>query len=149
MSERKQLHLPYELKKEIELLAVQHDYPRANDLYIELLELGLSKYKEMKSMNTFFDGQPITTETLMVLIETHNEEPNDLHHASHRIFNKMLDDGYKDVEEDIEYIVDKLNVKTRLGWLYKDANLLDVEDIIRDGEWNFGKFEDFEEEDGE
>lgn len=49
VSKRKQLHLPAALHKEIELLAVTDDYPRANDLYVELIKLGLASYKNKKA----------------------------------------------------------------------------------------------------
>lgn len=45
---RKQLYLPEKLKEEIELTVIKDKFPRANDLYIKLLWLGLTEYKKSK-----------------------------------------------------------------------------------------------------
>lgn len=70
----------------------------------------------------------------------HRLEPemDDLFEETHKIFDHMMA-GYEDVDEDIEYIAQKLNEDKMYIW-----NLQDIERVIMKGQWNFGEWEEGE-----
>lgn len=70
----------------------------------------------------------------------HRLEPemDDLFEETHKIFDRMMA-GYEDVDEDIEYIAQKLNEDKMHIW-----NLQDIERVIMKGQWNFGEWEEGE-----
>lgn len=70
---RKQLHLPTKMRKEIELLAVQDEFSRANDLYIKLLQMGLIKYKKSKEEKGMSDNKLTIKELLDLILENEDE----------------------------------------------------------------------------
>lgn len=60
---------------------------------------------------------------------------SDLHRSTEEALEKIYFGGYEGREEDIFYILDKLNSKSVCGsYLYPDANLQDVEIIISTGQ---------------
>ena len=61
----------------------------------------------------------------------------DIENETISIFDKMAE-GYEDVEEDLDYIVQKLKEDN----LEEFFNLQDVEKIIKQGQWNFGQWEE-------
>ena len=92
-------------------------------------------------MNTFYNGKEITKENLLSMIKECMEEGwknSDLHRETEEALEKIYFGEYEGAEEDIEYILDKLNSKLAYGgYLYPNANLQDVETIISTGQWYF------------
>ena len=91
-------------------------------------------------MNTFFNGKKITKENLLTMIKECMEDGwknSHLHTSTQEILEKIYYGEYEGREEDIKYILDKLNSKSRYGYLYPHANLEDVENIILEGQWYF------------
>lgn len=89
--------------------------------------------------NKFYNGKEITKENLIPMIGECIEENwknSDLLPLTERIFEEMYK-GYEYVEDDIENILGQLKAKTRIGYIYPEPNLQDVEIIISEGEWNF------------
>lgn len=92
-------------------------------------------------MNTFYNGNPIKKENLLSMIKESMEEGwknSDLHRETEIALEKIYH-GYNGVDEDVEYILDKLNSKPAYGggYFYPRANLQDVESIISVGSWYF------------
>ena len=92
-------------------------------------------------MNTFYNGKPITKENLISMIKESMEEGwknSDLHKSTEEALEKIYHGGYEGREEDIEYILYRLNSKSPYGgYFYPKANLQDVETIISTGQWYF------------
>jgi hypothetical protein len=91
-------------------------------------------------MNTFFNDKQITKENFLNMIQNCIEDGwknCDLFEETKIALEKIYHGEYDGVEEDIEYILDKLNSKSKWGYLYPNANLQDVETIISRGEWYF------------
>lgn len=92
-------------------------------------------------MNIFYNGKPITKENLLAIIKECMEEGwknSDLHKSTEEALEKIYRGGYEGREEDIFYILDKLNSKSIYGgYFYPNANLQDVETIISAGSWYF------------
>ena len=92
-------------------------------------------------MNKFYNGKPITKENLLSMIKESMEEGwknSDLHRSTEKTLEKIYHGEYEGAEEDVQYILDKLNSKSVCGsYLYPDANLQDVEIIISAGQWYF------------
>lgn len=89
-------------------------------------------------MKRLYNGKEISKESILEMIrESSNEnwQGSDLYVESEQIFEKMLQ-GYDYIDEDFEYIIIRLQ---------NDSNLQNVEDIIKNGEWNFGNWNDFSE----
>lgn len=98
-------------------------------------------------MNTFYNGLPITKENLLSLIKECMEagwEGSSLHRSTEIALEKMYYGGYEGWEEDIEYILYKLNSKPAYGngYFYPKPNLLDVESIISGEGWFFQEVEE-------
>lgn len=91
-------------------------------------------------MNTFYNGKPVTKENLLSMIKESMEEGwknSDLHRTTEKTLEKIYH-GYDGVDEDVECILDKLNSKLAYGgYLYPNANLQDIENIISAGSWYF------------
>lgn len=90
-------------------------------------------------MKKLFNGNEINKENIIKMIEECSNEKwkgSDLCRESEYIFEKMLL-GYDGIDEDFEYIIEKLD---------NHSNLQDVESVIKDEEWNFGKWSDFSSE---
>lgn len=93
----------------------------------------------IKNMNTFHNGKEITKENFLDMIRECIEqdwEDSYLYTRTEEILEKIYR-GYDGVDEDIEYILDELHSKTKWGYLYPNANLQDVENIISEGQWYF------------
>lgn len=93
-----------------------------------------------ENMNTFYNGKQITKENLLAMIRECIEEGwenSDLHKSTEGALEKIYFGGYEGREEDIEYILDKLNSKSLYGYSYPNPNLQDVEIIISTGQWYF------------
>lgn len=93
-------------------------------------------------MNTFYNGLQITKENLLSMIKECMEEGwknSNLHKSTEEVLEKIYFREYEGAEEDIEYILDKLNSKPAYGdgYFYPKANLQDVENIISVGSWYF------------
>lgn len=93
-------------------------------------------------MNTFYNGLKITKGNLLAMIKECMEEGwknSSLHKSTEEALEKIYHGGYEGREEDIEYILDKLNSKPAYGggYFYPNANLQDVETIISTGQWYF------------
>ena len=91
--------------------------------------------------NTFYNGKEISKENLLSMIKECMEEGwknSSLHRGTEIALEKIYHGGYEGAEEDIQYILDKLNAKTFYGgYFYPKANLQDVESIISVGSWYF------------
>lgn len=95
-------------------------------------------------MNVFYNGKPVTKQNLLDMIRECIEEGwkgSDLHRSTEIALEKIYHGGYDGREEDIEYILYKLNNKPAYGngYFYPRANLQDVESIISVGSWYFQK----------
>ena len=93
-------------------------------------------------MNTFYNGKEITKENFLTMIKECIEEGwknSDLYRETEKALEKIYYGGYEGREEDIEYILDKLQTKSKRGYKYPRANLQDVELIISEGNWYFQK----------
>ncbi len=94
-----------------------------------------------KNMNTFYNGKQITRENLLGMIQECMEEGwknSDLHRETEEVLEKIYGGRYEGREEDIFYILDRLNSKSVYGGhFYPNANLQDVENIISEGDWYF------------
>lgn len=91
-------------------------------------------------MNTFYNGKEISKKNLLTMIQECMEEGwknSDLQRSTEKALEKIYRGGYDGVDEDIEYILDELNSKSRWGYSHPDANLQDVEIIISEGSWYF------------
>jgi len=95
-------------------------------------------------MNLFYNGKPITKQNLLDMIRECMEagwKGSDLHRSTEKALEKIYHGEYEGWEEDIEYILYKLNSKSAYGggYFYPKPNLLDVESIISVGSWYFQK----------
>lgn len=92
-------------------------------------------------MNTFYNGKEISKKNFLVMIKECMEEGwknSDLQRSTEEALEKIYRGGYDGVDEDIFYILDKLNSKSVYGgYFYPNANLQDVETIISEGSWFF------------
>ena len=91
-------------------------------------------------MNTFYNGLQITKENLLSLIKECMEEGwqnSHLQRSTEEVLEKIYLGGYEGREDDIQFILNELNSKTKWGYLYPNANLQDVEIIISEGNWYF------------
>ncbi|NLD16145.1 MAG: hypothetical protein GX666_01025 [Tissierellia bacterium] len=96
----------------------------------------------MNTLNTFYNGKEITKENLLSLIKECIEEgwqDSDLQRNTEIALEKIYHGQYDGVDEDIQFILEELNSKTKWGYLYPNANLQDVEIIIKasEGSWYF------------
>lgn len=91
-------------------------------------------------MNAFYNEKKITRENLLGMIRECMEagwENSSLHRRTEEVLEKIYH-GYDGVEEDVEYILYKLNSKSvDGGYFYPRPNLQDVETIISTGQWFF------------
>lgn len=87
-----------------------------------------------------YNGKVVNKENIFEMI-TESIENNwkklDLFPQSELIFEKMVT-GYDGLDEDLDYIIEELKIDNA-----KMINLQTIEIIIMDGEWNFGKWEDY------
>lgn len=92
-------------------------------------------------MNVFYNGKPVTKQNLLDLIKECMEagwKGSDLHRSTEIALEKIYHGEYEGAEEDIEYILYRLNSKSPYGgYFYPKANLQDVEKIISIGGWYF------------
>lgn len=92
-------------------------------------------------MNTFYNGKPVTKQNLLDMIRECIEtgwKGSNLHTSTEKMLEKIYHGGYEGAEEDVQYILDKLNSKSPYGgYFYTKPNLQDVEKIISIGNWYF------------
>ena len=96
--------------------------------------------EEAFNMNTFYNGKEITKENLLSMIKECMEqdwEDSYLRGSTELTLIKIYYGGYEGVDEDIQFILEELQRKTKWGYLYPDANLQDIEIIISEGQWYF------------
>lgn len=94
----------------------------------------------IKNRNVFYNGKEISKKNFLAMIQECMEEGwknSDLHRETEMALEKIYHGGYEGAEEDVQYILDKLNAKSVYGYFYPKANLQDVEVIISEGSWFF------------
>ena len=91
-------------------------------------------------MKKLVNGKETSVKSIVEMMEEGmdtNWEGSDLYRESELVFEKIASEDYEGKSEDLEYIVEGIE---------NNANLQDVEDIIKSGKWYFGKYDFFQDE---
>ena len=134
-----------------ELQNMNNDYVKSSlkrdlALLIDILENEIEESRQPtkgggqtggNTMCKFYNGKEITADNLKAEILDYtnnlNNPQDDLSEETRKIFEKMVA-GYPGVDDDIEFIVDKLREDN-----LTQANLQDVEDVLKLGGFDFEK----------
>lgn len=90
-------------------------------------------------MNKLFNGNEVNEINVMEMLKENESNPSDMTQDEVKLIKKVASQNYEGADEDLSYLIEELQTKNSIGYLYPDANWQTVYDILSKGSWYYQK----------
>lgn len=84
-----------------------------------------------------YNGKKVTTENVLNMLREEDTEGGDMTDDEVAVIKRVSRQDYEGAEEDLQYLTEKLQEETKIGYLYPSANWQTVYDILSQGNWYY------------